>query len=606
MRITIPLLAFVGSISSLFAAWGPVEDVTPPGSDTQGVGVVSDLAGNAIVIVKNNAETPLQATSHPHSGIWQIYPDNLSAPFALADDADIGVDLKGNAIAVWTKMIADERRVQVSEKIYGGSWTPPVTVSQGPSFYPRVVIAPSGEATVSWRQQVDDLDVNCASERICGIWGPPIPIPGALGAILSPKMVVDEKGNLAAIWVQSDGVYPRVVVSSKRNSLWQSSPDFLSSMGSEAGHPTIGIGLEGRVFSAWIGEGKLLISSRGINGDWEDPVILSQKGEVVEEAPILLVDKKGNANVLWESSGRESSIQVSYKSLGMPWTPAKTIASHSKTVRAAMDAEGNITAAWIAHNSSLEAKVKLAGREWPCHAEKVVQGLAIGKSPFNHLVAVGTAGTQTIIWDNPSLANVQSSSFFFPDKPSIAYLSRSCGPPEGENKLSITGTSFESVKDVTFDGISAPRFWVHSSTSITVIVPPGVAGKRVGVQVITVSGTSASALYTYVEEESENEKESQLVHPPTKLTAHQERVRFATQTETINVLSWSPPKSGPQPVAYHIYRDPDLKRLVASVKGDAPLIFYDRNRLKGRTDTYYIVAEDKEGNLSSPATITLP
>jgi len=91
---------------------------------------------------------------------------------------------------------------------------------------------------------------------------------------------------------------------------------------------------------------------------------------------------------------------------------------------------------------------------------------------------------------------------------------------------------------------------------------------------------------------------------PINAIGFQIRCRFPSQTNIINILEWSPPV-GYAPVAYLIFRDAALTQLIGNVPGNQPLIFEDPNRKKKETYTYYIVAVNSSGELSSPAVVTI-
>ncbi len=79
---------------------------------------------------------------------------------------------------------------------------------------------------------------------------------------------------------------------------------------------------------------------------------------------------------------------------------------------------------------------------------------------------------------------------------------------------------------------------------------------------------------------------------------------FLTQTDNYNHLTWSAPEAG-SPAAYQIYRDAALTQLVATVPASGILQYDDHNRNPNVNYTYYIVAVDASGNLSSPAVTTV-
>src|SRR5262249_25090826 len=60
--------------------------------------------------------------------------------------------------------------------------------------------------------------------------------------------------------------------------------------------------------------------------------------------------------------------------------------------------------------------------------------------------------------------------------PTITGLSTSSGITAGGASVTLTGTGFENVDNVYFDGIAVSDFTVNSSTSITVTTPPDSAG----------------------------------------------------------------------------------------------------------------------------------
>ena len=49
--------------------------------------------------------------------------------------------------------------------------------------------------------------------------------------------------------------------------------------------------------------------------------------------------------------------------------------------------------------------------------------------------------------------------------------------------------------------------------------------------------------------------------PPEHVQGHQSVNKFASQRDLINVITWQPPASGIKPVAYKIYRRPNLTEL---------------------------------------------
>jgi YVTN family beta-propeller protein len=105
------------------------------------------------------------------------------------------------------------------------------------------------------------------------------------------------------------------------------------------------------------------------------------------------------------------------------------------------------------------------------------------------------------------------------------------------------------------------------------------------------------------------------ISPPIDLHVYQVKDRFATQTDFINIIIWKAPTTGVMPTAYKIYRDPQLKHLVATLKNRRSstfpqscfesdyLKYEDHNRKQKHNYCYFIVSVDQLGNSSVPAKI---
>lgn len=95
------------------------------------------------------------------------------------------------------------------------------------------------------------------------------------------------------------------------------------------------------------------------------------------------------------------------------------------------------------------------------------------------------------------------------------------------------------------------------------------------------------------------------ISPPASISGHQAQMQFLTQTDIINIISWTAPESGLEPVSYSVYRD-DPSNLIAKVDADRPLTLEDHNRLKDTSYTYYVRSLDESDNESSSVTVTVP
>ncbi|MER5430676.1 IPT/TIG domain-containing protein [Streptomyces sp. NPDC002588] len=88
-------------------------------------------------------------------------------------------------------------------------------------------------------------------------------------------------------------------------------------------------------------------------------------------------------------------------------------------------------------------------------------------------------------------------TYTYIDVPGITTVAPSSGPTSGGTSVTITGTNLDTTDSVTFDGTPAP-FSVVSSTTLSVVTPPGTAG-AVDVVVTNPAGSdTAVGAFTYV------------------------------------------------------------------------------------------------------------
>jgi hypothetical protein len=95
------------------------------------------------------------------------------------------------------------------------------------------------------------------------------------------------------------------------------------------------------------------------------------------------------------------------------------------------------------------------------------------------------------------------------------------------------------------------------------------------------------------------------IFPPRDLKAKQVENEFSTQADLINIITWKAPKQGSEPVAYRIYRDRKLTKLIAVISSHKRLRFNDHNRKKGKRYHYFIVSVDALDQFSAAVEISV-
>lgn len=151
-----------------------------------------------------------------------------------------------------------------------------------------------------------------------------------------------------------------------------------------------------------------------------------------------------------------------------------------------------VGAAWIGTRT---------GSTWSIHpkltAPTTGAGAEIGLANFGGYVAI-SADAITALVGGPQDNSSAGAAWVFANPPSVSGISPPSGPAGGGTQVTITGSRFDQVRSVAFDGAPA-KFSVVSSTQIDAVAPPGPAAP-VDVTVSTVAGTSATGLadrFTY-------------------------------------------------------------------------------------------------------------
>ncbi len=210
--------------------------------------------------------------------------------------------------------------------------------------------------------------------------------------------------------------------------------------------------------------------------------------------------------------------------------------------------------------------------------------------------ASATIGPVNVRVSNISGTSVISaaSQYVYTNVPVISNLSPGGSPLAGNVPVTITGSNFNGVTDVTFGGVPAVAFTVNSPTSITAIAPAADSAGAVNVAVTNVVGTSAATeasqfIYTNV------------IRPPRDFKGKLIINKSRGSTYFFR-LTWESSLS-PGAVAYNLYHN---GRLIAVIPADARLIYKDRVSKRIYRNVYTLTAVDPLGKESKPVTVILP
>jgi len=166
--------------------------------------------GEAVVIWVSERLGTVQAVSRPAGGRWSAAqnlsriprrPGNLHA--TRAEDAQIGLNEAGEAVAVWSWENFIHGVIQSASRSPGGEWSKPATVSAKSAlgFEPRVAVDSAGGAVLIWVSFAPRHNfLEGASRQPGGNWSKPTRLPVKGGIFIFPQLVGSSSGEAVAIW----------------------------------------------------------------------------------------------------------------------------------------------------------------------------------------------------------------------------------------------------------------------------------------------------------------------------------------------------------------------------------------------------------------------
>ncbi len=324
---------------------------------------------------------------------------------ARADNPDVAVDAAGNAIAVWEYADGSDNRIQAAYRPAGADWGAPRYISAPgqETGYPRVVVAPTGDAIAVWERIIDSgprlqYNVQAAVRPAGGVWGPPEDLSPVGFHFGDPHIALDAAGDAVAVWVRSDGPFEIVQASDRpAGGSWQP-PQDLSRPTEYASGPQVAVDPAGDAVVTWQASASYhqmetaQASVRPAGGAWSPPEDISTVGALT---PQVSVDAAGNAIAVWLQGNRSLA---AYRPAGGTWSAPEEIAATDGVFVAsiAQDPAGNAMAAWMlidGRGQRVQAAVRPAGGPWGPPEDLSSTGVS-----FYPEISIDAAGNATVLW----------------------------------------------------------------------------------------------------------------------------------------------------------------------------------------------------------------
>ena len=345
-------------------------------------------------------------------------PVDLSAASQDPSGAEVAVDARGNAVAVWAAEQGKGFAVQAASRTPGGAWQAPIAISattlSAPN--PQVAIDAQGNAVAVWTRRTDRdylAIVQSASRPLAGRWQKPVDLSAAGHHAVIPHVAVDPRGNAVAVWQRFRSRFVIAVQAATRPPAgrWQAPVEVSASGEGSSVVPHVAIGANGDAVAVWedLTTGGIRGAARPAGGPWQPPAAISAPGAVASTVfhgvPQVAVDARGNAVAVWHRPTAAGAIvQAAERAVGTSWSAPVTLSApgqDASSANVAVDPAGNAVAVWerataagIATTFTAQAAVRAAGATWQAPVDLSIAS----EQPTEPHVAVDAGGTAVAVW----------------------------------------------------------------------------------------------------------------------------------------------------------------------------------------------------------------
>lgn len=364
----------------------------------------STIAAVTLIIVSVlGFGTPASAAT---AGSWTT-PTVVSSGTSDIGDTQILSDSQGNLTALWVENVGSIYVLKSASQPSGGSWSSAVTISPSGKNVDsaKLVIDDSGNLTAVWRTSENpNYTLQSATKPLGGSWSGPVNITPVGQTISGTSLVVDGSGGITAAWSIFDGTGWQLQSATKANGASWSSPTNVSVRDSNVSLPELVVDSSGAVTAVWDQYNSTFWSiktaSRSSGGTWSAPQDLSAVG-ISSYSPQIVIDGSGKVTALWTANSNSSTVvQSSSRPVGGTWTTFAVeagLVSNFGLMEVVSDSLGNLTVLGgysSGLNTILRSSSKPVGGQW---SSSVALSDPSKSADWAHLV-IDQSGNVTAVW----------------------------------------------------------------------------------------------------------------------------------------------------------------------------------------------------------------
>ncbi len=316
----------------------------------------------------------MESAFRPAGGDWQSPVSLSSEAIPGADDPQVSLDTKGDAIVIWHRGGPFGGAVQTAYRPQGGAWQTPVNISEV-GFEPQISFDREGDALAAWEHyDGSNYVVQTAYKPQDGAWQTPVDVSEAGETAEQPRLALDEQGDATAVWRRwVHGLFSYRIVQAAfmpAGGAWQAPVNITGEADEldqpkDAAEPGIAVDGQGDAVAVWaweFGSPAIQAAFRPRGSSWQAPVSLSEEGA---SSPQVSIDGQGNALAVWERSETANHIvESAFRPASGKWQAPVGLseeASRALEPQVAFDGQGDAVTVWSGENGIEDAGFVAAG-----------------------------------------------------------------------------------------------------------------------------------------------------------------------------------------------------------------------------------------------------
>jgi hypothetical protein len=299
----------------------------------------------------------------PASSDWELPATAISAAGRDANDPQVAVDRKGNALVVWQRSDGTNARMEAAFRPRDGSFAAaePISAAGEDAAFPQVAFDKKGNALAVWqRSDGTNSRIEAAFRPRNGTFAAAEPISAAGEDAAFAQVAFDKKGNALAVWQRFDGTNLRVEAASRPRDGSFAVAEMISPAGVDASQPQVAVHKKGTAMVVWQQFDGVTFNIGGAlrpaGTDFQDPSYFTPDSPDAGAPRVAFserADPRKNYGVpvaVWRrSDGTNDRIEFGLGILPSDLSYGDVISAAGQdadTPRVAMDARGNALGLW--------------------------------------------------------------------------------------------------------------------------------------------------------------------------------------------------------------------------------------------------------------------